>query len=1049
MKRLSFILLFTGIISAAVAQNTKWAQAFGGANGDVITGVAEDASGNTYITGWYATSTTIGTNNFTSKGGNDLFLAKLDTGGNVLWAVSEGGTGDDRGYGVVLDGSGNVIVCGQFSSNFTFGSGANAKAITSAGSTDILVAGYSSAGSFLNIITAGGTNGDRANALSSDGNGNFAVTGYFGAPAGGGGGGGGGMGGGTATFGSLSITSVGTQDAFVAAMNSTTGWLWVNGYGSQRGSEVGNDITLSGGNIYVAGSFGDTTNFGGNIRIASPNFNDAFILKLNNSGTVAAVVQGGSTATDAANGITADGNGNIYVAGSFGVVGRGAGTAVTFQISGNTLSGTGSEAFTAAFDGNLGIQWAKSYGSNNAEAFSRISFGNGGLIVGGTFATSTTIGNVSLTAAGGNDAIAASLDTAGNVYWALAMGATNTEDCRRVWADANGRMFFAGSFNGPTGGGGGGGGTPAAQFGSATLTPAGSTDGYLVQFYTCSGLSQKVVANGPTNFCQSGSVRLTASAGAATYQWYVNGNLISGASYDTITVSAAGTYYCAMTNTLGCAMNSGNTTINIGTPPSASLSATSNSICQGDSVMLTATAGSGYKYKFYQNNNAISGWINSATFYAKTAGDYKVEIDNYGCTDMSTAITLTVTAAPTLAIQAMGTTTFCAGDSVLLKGDTNSTWFYQWQRQVGGTWNMVQNANADTLWAKQNGNYRLVITTLSGCNVSSNVIALNVGGTANATLQGFPGSATHCKGDSVTLGIGTGGGGGGFGLQYRWMKDGDTIPGVTTRNYVIKSSGTYRGVVLNGACKASTRDTMLVFINSSAQITPAPAVNLCTNDTIIFRASADPGSTFAWSLNGVAINGANDSLLAATAGGDYTCSISLSTCKYTTPATKVTLYPAATVPAIVQNGNNMGCSITATSYQWYMNNAPIPGATSQFLYGFSNGFYMVEITDANGCKARSPLFSFTYTANGITTLEVNKLNLFPNPSSGSFTYFIAGDVKVSVQVFNMEGKQVFADLYESVTGNQTLDLSRLENGMYIVRINYNDRYYIDRVQVIK
>jgi hypothetical protein len=110
---------------------------------------------------------------------------------------------------------------------------------------------------------------------------------------------------------------------------------------------------------------------------------------------------------------------------------------------------------------------------------------------------------------------------------------------------------------------------------------------------------------------------------------------------------------------------------------------------------------------------------------------------------------------------------------------------------------------------------------------------------------------------------------------------------------------------------------------------------------------------------------------------------------------------------------------------------------------------MVEITDANGCKAKSPLFSFAYTANGINTLEINKLNLYPNPTTGTINFTILGEQKVQVSVYTIEGKEVLNNQYISNSGNQTLDISSLNNGMYIVKVSYGDRYFIDRVQVLK
>jgi hypothetical protein len=80
-----------------------------------------------------------GVSNLTSAGDNDVFVRKLDASGNFLWARSMGGTGSDRGGGIAVDASGIVYTTGWFSSTVDFDPGAGTVNLTSAGARDIFV----------------------------------------------------------------------------------------------------------------------------------------------------------------------------------------------------------------------------------------------------------------------------------------------------------------------------------------------------------------------------------------------------------------------------------------------------------------------------------------------------------------------------------------------------------------------------------------------------------------------------------------------------------------------------------------------------------------------------------------------------------------------------------------------------------------------------------------------------------------------------------------------------------------------------------------------
>ncbi len=102
--------------------NFVWAKSMGGANFDFGASIAIDpgAIRNIYLLGFFSGTVDFdpgsGVTNLTAKGGDDIFLTKLDDAGDFLWAKSIGGTAGDYGGAILPDLNGQVYVTGQFSS---------------------------------------------------------------------------------------------------------------------------------------------------------------------------------------------------------------------------------------------------------------------------------------------------------------------------------------------------------------------------------------------------------------------------------------------------------------------------------------------------------------------------------------------------------------------------------------------------------------------------------------------------------------------------------------------------------------------------------------------------------------------------------------------------------------------------------------------------------------------------------------------------------------------------------------------------------------------
>src|SRR5262245_44936828 len=108
-----------------------------------------------------------------SAGPTDMFVAKYDSNGMLLWAKRAGGISSDVGQGIAVDGSGNSYVTGIFQGSATFGSGElNQTTLVSAGPTDIFVAKYDSNGMLLWAKRDVGRGRCRGRGIAVDGSGN-------------------------------------------------------------------------------------------------------------------------------------------------------------------------------------------------------------------------------------------------------------------------------------------------------------------------------------------------------------------------------------------------------------------------------------------------------------------------------------------------------------------------------------------------------------------------------------------------------------------------------------------------------------------------------------------------------------------------------------------------------------------------------------------------------------------------------------------------------------------------------------------------------------
>lgn len=281
-----------------------WAKSDGWWYSEKGKAITTDNSGNVFITGYYTDSTMFNSTIIPSMGYRDMYVAKYDSNGNFLWAKHAGGPQREEGTGVVCDASGNVYVCGMFCEGANFEGTVLSAPFT--GNYEAFLAKYSPTGTLLWVKPFGSDYHDVAFAVTKDNAGTIYVTGEFNAYA---------------TFDSYALVTSGGADVFVAAFNSSGSVLWASKAGGvldDRARGIGTDGT----NLFITGQYGGTAIFGGTPLTAADS-SDVFMAKVSNTGTFSwAMAVGGIADTTETLGyesgiaITGRPGGEVYATGS-------------------------------------------------------------------------------------------------------------------------------------------------------------------------------------------------------------------------------------------------------------------------------------------------------------------------------------------------------------------------------------------------------------------------------------------------------------------------------------------------------------------------------------------------------------------------------------------------------------------------------------------------------------------------------------------------------------------------------------------------------------
>jgi hypothetical protein len=386
------------------------------------------------------------------------------------FAAAFGGTDPDRSFSVQADSLGNVYTTGTFEGTADFDPSSVALDLVSAGGTDIFVTKLDASGDLSWAVTFGSTGADQGVDIFVDGSDNVYVTGSFE---------------GTVDFdpggGTTDLISGGAGDTFIVKLDSAGALLWARSVGG-TGADEGLDVVVDGtGNVFTTGTFEVTVDFdpgAGTANLTSAGNSDIFILKLDASGILVWARNQGGTGADVSTGIAVGASGDVFTTGNF------SGTA-DFDPGGGVfnLTNLSGSMFASKLDASGSLLWASAFGgAGTDQALSvALDMSDNAYVTGsfeGTADFDPGLGVTNLVSSGGTDVFLLKLDTSGISLWARAMGGTDADVSRDVFASPSGDVYATGVFEGTS--------TFDAGSGMAELISVGGTDVFVTKL-TSSG----------------------------------------------------------------------------------------------------------------------------------------------------------------------------------------------------------------------------------------------------------------------------------------------------------------------------------------------------------------------------------------------------------------------------------------------------------------------------------------------------------------------------------------------------------------------------------
>ncbi len=635
-----------------MAQNWDWENGTHGTSGTESFGVANDNNGNVFVVGGFEGTCDFGNSIVlaSQSGSRDLFVAKYDPNGGILWAFGAGSSNDDCAVGIDIDAAGAIYVTGHYTDSLRLGGTLGPITVIGSGGREVFVAKLNALTGLADWLkTSTSADQEVANALTVLGN-EVYVTGSFE---------------GTCAFGSQIVNSIGFSDIFVARLNASSGACTMAVAGGSTQVDVGNAICNDGTDLYITGSFGNASFIFGSTNLPSSGLMDGFATKLSANGMAiwSAYIAGPMT-NETGNALTTNGQLLIVAGNTSGPSNLAFSAAVPITAASSALA---DNFWCAAFRTTDGqAQWAVNEGgAGNDHAHGITSCGPGSIAITGSFEQTITLGTTILSATASN-ALLYYLDSpSGMAVNALAGIGTGNASANAISYDGGCGLHIAGGFD------------LSFRFDSlAQLTATGSREAFVAHYLHVGGYAPPVLNPRTDSICQGDSTTLQLTGVFDNVEW--SASIDNGATWtvlpivNTAMITVAplvSTTYLA-TSTIACDINTDTAWITVFPAPTVSIVGLPDTACKTlPAFMFTVTPAIPLGSIVYASTgyaNLGNGNLQFDPSAAGVGGPYAITYsytDTMGCTAADTA-QIAVIGPLTLTISGLDSH-YCASDTLI------------------------------------------------------------------------------------------------------------------------------------------------------------------------------------------------------------------------------------------------------------------------------------------------------------------------------------------------------------------------------------------------